>query len=62
MPARKRKMTEKERVLKRWPNAYAKYLGLSLRFVIVSDYRGCDLSRIYSRERDSWADAAKSLK
>ena len=61
MPARKRKMTARERVLKKYPNAYAKYLGLIIHFVIVKDYGSFDLSNIYSRERDAWADAARRI-
>lgn len=51
--------TAKARVLRKWPNAYAKYVGLTTRFVITSDYRGFELSSYFSRERDAWRDAVR---
>lgn len=50
--------TAKKRVLKRYPKAYARYVGLSLKFVIIADHAGAELSRYYVRERDAWACAA----
>lgn len=54
--------TAKSRVLKKRPKAYAKYVGLSLKFVIVADHRGLELSRYYLRERDAWACADRLLR
>ena len=55
-------MTAKQRVLKRYPKAFAKYAGLSLSIVIVNDFRGPEISLYRSRERDAWASAAKLLR
>lgn len=52
-------MTAKERVLRAFPKAYCRYVGLSLKFVIVNDK--AELSRYYVRERDAWASAARLL-
>lgn len=51
--------TAKAKVLSIHPKAYCRYVGLSLKFVIVADHRGPELSRHRLRERDAWADAAK---
>ena len=51
--------TVKERVLKIYPKAYCRYVGLSLKFVIVNDRT--EVSRYYVRERDAWASAARLL-
>jgi hypothetical protein len=53
--------TAKKRVLKKYPKAYARYVGLSMRFVIVADHFGAELSGYRFRERDAWADAARKL-
>jgi hypothetical protein len=53
--------SKKARVLKKYPKAYVRYVGLSLRFVVVADHRGPELSAYRMRERDAWADAAKRL-
>lgn len=53
--------TTKQRVLKKYPKAYARYVGLSLRFVIVADHFGPELSGYRLRERDAWADAARKI-
>lgn len=54
-------MTAKQRVQKRYPKAYAKYVGLSLRFVIVNDHFGKEISAYRLRERDAWTSAAQAL-
>ena len=51
----------KAKVLHRYPKAYAKYVGLTLRFVIVADHGGAELSVYRSRERDAWRDVARHL-
>jgi hypothetical protein len=51
-------MTAKERVLKKYPKAYCRYVGLSLKFVIVNDSRE-EISGYRLRERDAWRDAAR---
>lgn len=49
----------KQRVLKRYPKAYIRYAGLTLKFEIVSE--GRKLSAPRSRQVDAWYDAAKKL-
>lgn len=56
------KRTAKQKVLAKYPKAYARYVGLSLVMVIVADHRGPELSGYRLRERDAWADAAKRIK
>ena len=53
--------TAKQKVLAKYPKAYACYVGLSLQFVIRNDFRGADLSGHRTRERDAWADAARKI-
>ena len=50
--------TAKKRVLRKYPKAFARYVGLSLRFVIVNDSKA-EISGYRFRERDAWADAAR---
>ncbi len=54
-------MTNKQHVLKKYPKAYAKYVGLTLRLVIVADRPTHELSGYRLRERDAWADAARRV-
>ena len=51
-----KRKTAKEQVLEKFPKAYAKYVGLTLKFVIVNDYK-TELSRYRLRERNAWSDA-----
>lgn len=53
--------TAKQKVLKKYPKAYVKYAGLSLKFVVVADHRGPELSAYRLRERDAWADAVRRV-
>lgn len=53
-------LTAKQRVLKRYPAAYAVYKGLSLKFVIVNGPNGAELSRYRSRVTDAWISAART--
>lgn len=53
--------TAKLRVLKKYPKAYCRYVGLSLKFVVVADHKGPELSGYRVRERDAWASAARGL-
>ena len=57
---RRAAMTPKQRVLKRYPKAYAKYVGLSLKIVVVSDHDK-EISAHRIRERDAWLHAARNL-
>lgn len=54
--------TAKGLVLRKYPKAYARYLGLSRKFVVVADHGGPDLSAYRLRERDAWTDAARKLR
>ena len=51
----------KNKVLRKYPKAYVRYVGLTLRFVVVADHRGPELSGYRIRERDAWADASRKL-
>lgn len=51
--------TAKQKVLKRYPKAYALKYWPTLQFVIITDFRNDEISAYRSRERDAWADAAK---
>lgn len=53
--------TAKSRVLKKYPKAYAVYVGLSLKIVVRKSYKDGDLSGHFTRERDAWADAARKV-
>lgn len=55
-----KRITARARVLKKYPKAYARYVGLSLKFVIINDSRA-EISRYWLRERDAWADAARGI-
>ena len=55
-------ITYKAKVLKKRPKAYAKFAGLSMKIVIVDDFRGPDISGYFDRERDAWRSAARNLR
>jgi hypothetical protein len=49
-------MNSKQKVLRRYPQAYARYVGLSLKFVIVN--HNVEISGHRSRLRDAWRSAS----
>ena len=51
-------MTNKEFVLSKYPKAYVIYAGLSLKFVIINDARGPEISGHRVRVSDAWRSAA----
>lgn len=55
-------MTAKEHVLGHYPKAYACYVGLSLKFVIVTDHGGAEISGYRSRVSDAWSSASKLIR
>lgn len=54
--------TARQKVLLRFPGAFAKYVGLSLRFVIVAEPGGREISPHRARQRDAWASAARRIR
>jgi len=56
----KRKLTPKQRVLKKYPASFSAPI-LSRTFVIINGARGTDISVYKDTPREAWADAARRL-
>lgn len=52
----------KDAVMTKRPKAYAKFVGLSLKIVIVDDHFGKEISGYFDRERDAWRSAYRNLR
>lgn len=55
-------MTYKDAVLRKRPKAYARFVGLSIKIVIMDDLWGKEISGHFDRERDAWRSAYRLLR